>query len=167
MLLALARLLVAPEPSPAPTDAAPPTTATTDVAETSEDTTAPLLLIDFRPRARTLNATPAAHDLRNPFRASAVQASAPPSSPTASSTAGPTRRQRASARRHDLRDPFAEPPRKRRGPAKPAEDLRDPFNQPAPALPKCPDTGGVPIQRPDTVRAGCAQASRSIVLAHR
>ncbi len=164
MLLALARLFVAPEPSPAPTDAS--ATAAADGADTSEDTTGPLLLIDFRSRTTPRAATPAAYDLRNPFRASAVQASMPPSSSTAGPKANKPRK-RASAQRHDLRDPFAEPPRKRRGPAKPAEDLRDPFNQPAPALPKCPDTGGVPIQRPDTVRAGCAQASRGVFLAHR
>lgn len=169
MLLTLARLFVAPEPSAAPTDAA----TTPDASDTSSDSTdeavaddtGPLLLIDFRQRARSFEGSPPAYDLRNPFLRTTgttmVQASAP-----APTTSAPKRR-RANVRRPDLRDPFAEPPRKRRAPAKPAEDLRNPFKQPAPVLPKCPETGGVPIQRPDTVRAGCAQASLGVVLAHR
>lgn len=168
VLLALARLFVAPEPSAA----TPPPEPSADaalVAPSPEETTSqtPLLPIDFRARARALDASRPAYDLRNPFRASTVKASAPHAATTPSERGTPAKHRRASARRHDLRDPFAESPRRRSGQAKPAEDLRDPFSQPPPALPKCPDTGGVPIQRPDTVRAGCAQASRRFVLAHR
>ncbi len=147
-MLTLARLFVAPEPSPAPAD------SRTLAPHATPDDSTPLMLIDFRPRARTLEASPPTHDLRDPFRPSTGQAST-------------STQQRASAQGPDLRDPFAEPATRPRSPAEPAEDLRDPFKQRAPAPRKCPDTGGVPIQRPDSVQAGCAQASRAVVVAQR
>ncbi len=163
MLLALARLFVAPEPSPAPTDTGVPEAVETTDRTGTADTTAPLLLIDFRPRARTLEGSPptAGFDLRNPFRTTTGEASVPSTAESA------PKRRRANARRPDLRDPFAESTGRPRRPSRPAEDLRDPFNQPAPVSGHFGSTGGVPIQRPDTVRAGCAQASRGMVLAHR
>ncbi len=157
-LLALARFF-APEPvqTPAPDQAAQQQVRQTETAGTFTDEDGTLRKIVFLP-TRTLQASPAAVDLRDPF-ADAVRVvrtsapDAPPRSPRSS---------KASVR-HDLRDPFAEKPPKRR---LPAPDLRDPFE--TRPLPKCPETGGVPIQRPASVQARCAQASkRTVVLAHR
>ena len=152
-LLALARFF-APEPSSTAPDS--PTAALDSESDAADDEV--LRPIVFLPRALPLQAAP--RDLRNPFDAAQQQRRRDEARmvKTSASTQG------GSA---DLRDPFAAQPRKRQR-FDAAPDLRDPFVQPKRSQPKCPDTGGVPIQRPEGAAPGCKQASRRrMVLAHR
>ena len=150
-LLALARFF-APVPSDVEADAAAPAPVEGPASADGESETPILRKVVFLPGVIDGNRAPA--DLRNPFKARKL------ASPDAK-TRGKTTRVR-----HDLRDPFATKPRKQRR-LEPAPDLRDPFVQPKRTLPKCPDTGGVPIQRPDSVDPGCATASLRVILANR
>lgn len=154
-LLALARFF-APVPSDAPVDSAAPAPA--EAPAQTDDADEPILRkVVFLPGVTDGNRAPA--DLRNPFKARMVKTAAGPGAPPNGRSGSKTRV------RHDLRDPFATKPSKQQ--LKPAPDLRDPFVRPQRALPKCPDTGGVPIQRPDSIDPGCATASLRVILAHR
>jgi hypothetical protein len=155
-LLAVARL-VAPEPSADQTqlEAPAPVEASASTESGADSALLALRPIDFSTRrGEGRTGSRASHDLLDPFT----------TRPKARTKATPRTRARTKAqrRRNDLRDPFAQPAS--RGVVDPAPDLRDPFER-RKALPKCPDTGGVPIQRPATVDPGCLQASRRIVLA--
>lgn len=155
-LLALARFF-APVPSDA--DAAVPTPVESTLEGGRESANPPALRklreVVFLPGLTDGNR--AAPDLRNPFEASKPRAGSG-AQPRVTTTPAKTAR--------DLRDPFAtKPGRPQRRDAAP--DLRDPFVEPRRTLPKCPDTGGVPIQRPDSIDPGCATASLRVVLANR
>lgn len=169
-------MLAAPEPEVrAPTPATPLETAPAPDApnDANEVPTAPersLRPVVFEANPRPVQRAPGettkgrpAYDLRNPFRQPrpALAPAAPPKPKQA------TRRSSRTTTERDLRDPFAQPPARRVAPkAKP--DLRDPFEPKAkPAPRKCPDTGGVPIQRPGSLKSQCVQASRQAVLARR
>ncbi len=125
---------------------------------------------DPNPTQRRADATTTgrpAYDLRNPFRQ--PRPTLAPVAPAPAPAPKPKQARRATRAKNDrdLRDPFAQPPVHRVLPkAKP--DLRDPFAPKAkPAPRKCPDTGGVPIQRPESLKSQCVQASRRAVLARR
>lgn len=156
-LLALTRL-VAPEPPSGPVETAP------RAAPSESDPESLLLPIVFIPSANPTGVPTPGNDLRDPFRARLLQTRA--SAPTRRSDARPKAR-------NDLRDPFAHRPN-RRSVTTPS-DLRDPFDGSEDGRddgrddqsPACPDTGGVPIQRPSSVEPRCAHASRRVVLARR
>lgn len=148
-LLALARFF-APDPNATPTEVAP--AAVESKASEAEGLLRPVV---FLPGALPLNTAP--RDLRNPFDQAQRKASMVKTSERRAKSA-------------DLRDPFADTPRKQRR-LDAAPDLRDPFEPARPrpeTLPRCPETGGVPIQRPEGATPGCKQASRRrTVLARR
>ncbi|MCR9160074.1 MAG: hypothetical protein ACE37F_37875 [Nannocystaceae bacterium] len=167
-LLAIARFL-APVPSDAhaqeaashstnhaATSSAPDSPDATPTSTTDGGEAEPVLLeVVFRPGVVDGSLNPV--DLRNPFQTRRVRAASEPRDRK--------RRAKATRVRHDLRDPFSIEPRKQQRDAAP--DLRNPFVKPTRTLPKCPDTGGVPIQRPDSLAPGCATASRHVVVAKR
>ena len=167
-LLALARFY-ALEPSSAPTEDPPaaPTEARSESVVHGQGQGqgadhGALRPIVFLPRVGPHQAAP--RDLRNPFDAPAARESSRERDRRVKSVTTSASTKEASA---DLRDPFATEPKKRHR-FDAAPDLRDPFAQPQRSLPKCPDTGDVPIQRPEGATPGCKQASRRrTVLAHR
>jgi hypothetical protein len=163
-LLAVARL-VAPEPSADQTqlEAPAPVEASASTESGADSALLALRPIDFSTRRGEGRAgSRASHDLLDPFTTRPKARTKATAKATAKAAPRTRARTKAQRRRNDLRDPFAQPAS--RGVVDPAPDLRDPFER-RKALPKCPDTGGVPIQRPATVDPGCLQASRRIVLA--
>lgn len=151
-MLALARFF-APVPSDVDADSAAPAPAHAPASPHQNGETPILRKVVFIPGV--IDGTRAPADLRNPFTAGKVKATG----------SEEKRRAKTTRVRHDLRDPFATKPTKQR--LEPAPDLRDPFVRPKRSLPKCPDTGGVPIQRPDSIDPGCATASLRVILANR
>ncbi len=153
-LLALARFF-APVSGDPGVDADGAALAPASPGENDENDETPLLRqVVFLPGV--IDGTRPPSDLRNPFAARKVE------------PAGPEEKRHAKTTRvrQDLRDPFANKASSKQR-LEPAPDLRDPFVRPQRSLPKCPDTGGVPIQRPNSIDPGCATASLRVILANR
>ncbi len=150
--------------TPAPSETEPPAVPPAATTTMAADIEASLRPISFESRpsgeSRAARATPRA-DLRNPFamrRRSSGQ-------PVQASQPAPARPRPDLA---DLKNPFSSTKSRTKSTVpESAPDLRDPFGReaPAPVLPQCPDTGGVPIQRPSKARPRCVQASRYQALA--